>query len=72
MAKCTSTNIKRQKRHVKEIRRKEDTEQRIQKQIRKAERKDIVLSIIFLIVALFLVGSLVYAGISLIISTFFS
>ncbi len=72
MAKTVRQISKRHKRRMDENVHNLAQEERIRKQIKKAEYNDIIQSIIFFIVALFFVGSLVYAGIPLIISTFFS
>jgi hypothetical protein len=63
-------NIKRLKRMKAENLRKSDQRERIERQIRKAERKDITLSVTILVVATLLISSLIYVGVKTIISIF--
>ena len=72
MAKPITQISKRRKRRMDENGRNLAQEERIRRQIRKAERKDIIQSIIFIIVAIFLAGSIIYAGVTMIISAFSS
>ena len=62
MAKSRQKSIKRLKRMKAENVRKSDQRERIERQIRKAERKDIVVTL--------LISSLIYVGVKTIISIF--
>lgn len=68
MAKSKQKNIKRLKRMKAETRHKSTQIERIEKQIRKAERKDIILSVTILVIITFLISSLIYVGTKTIIS----
>ena len=70
MAKSKQKNIKRLKCMKAENRRKSAQRERIERQIRKAERKDITLSVTILVVATLLISSLIYVGVKTIISIF--
>ena len=70
MTKSKQKNIKRLKRMKAENLHKSAKKERIERQIRKAERKDITLSVTILVVATLLISSLIYVGVKTIISIF--
>ena len=69
MGQSSIQNIKRQKRRKVAAKSKATQDKEILKQTKKKERMEIFLSIIFILIALFLAVSIIYAGIKTITST---
>ena len=70
MAKSKQKNIKRLKRMKAENLRKSAQRKKINKKIRIKERKEIILSIILILVILSIISFLIYIGVKTIISIF--
>ncbi len=71
MAKLTTKNITRHKRRTRRAWRNGIQDEKVREQIGKAEDNGLS-QIIFFLVAAFFAGILIYAGVTIIISTFFS
>ena len=69
MGQSSTQNVKRQKRQKAAAKSKAAQDEKIFKQTKKKERMEIFLSIIFILIALFLAVSIIYAGIKTITST---